>query len=70
MRCRSLLALVIPTGWCGEPVCCGTTCLAASCLDGVYPGATRLCTEPGTRTAGCAEMTAAETTGVLCCRSR
>ena len=58
-------ASCLPSAWCSEPVCCGSSCArTAGCRDGVWPGATRL----GSSADGCGRFRAPTVSGVLCCR--
>lgn len=55
------------TGYCSEPVCCGSECAFGACRDGVWPGETRIAVGPAE---GCGAHVARPGSGVLCCRTR
>jgi hypothetical protein len=55
----------LPTGWCGEPPCCGNNCrFLGGCSNGVWDRRTRI---PAS-SSGCAAAVAPNPGGVLCCR--
>jgi hypothetical protein len=53
------------TSICGQPICCGMSCVDSQCNDGVWPDGTRQHQSFGST---CGAAQANEMTGVLCCR--
>ncbi len=54
------------SGWCSEPVCCGSDCGEFGvCRDGVWPGQTHI---PLGTDQGCGSIGSSRARGVLCCR--
>jgi hypothetical protein len=50
----------------GEAICCGTGCTLAGCPNGLWPNATY--DTSSTAASGCADLSAVDADGVLCCR--
>jgi hypothetical protein len=54
------------TGWCSEPVCCGSDCMGfGSCPSGVWENKTHI---PVGTDQGCGAIGSSRARGVLCCR--